>query len=74
MKQNFETQFYRPDFQATTPYERAAIIFNKKREVLRKLSELNRELRELQNTDADAVATARGDVPVRHRPGRSKQK
>lgn len=68
------TNFYRPDVRENATYVRAARIFNEKREILQKLSELNRELRDLQDTDADAVAAARTDVPFRNRPGRTKGK
>jgi hypothetical protein len=58
----------RPDARATPAYARATTIFIEKRELL-----LNRELRELSNVDADAVAAARIDVPFRGTPGRQKR-
>jgi hypothetical protein len=63
----------RADARSSAHYARAAIIFNEKREILRRLSELNLELRNLTEQDADAVTAARMDVPFRHPAGRPKR-
>jgi hypothetical protein len=57
---------FRPDERCSTSYERATIIFNGKREIFRRLSELNLELRNLAAQYAGAVIAARIDVPFRH--------
>jgi hypothetical protein len=63
----------RCDARANALYTRAASIFNEKREILRRLSELHLELRSLAEQDADAVTAARMDVPFRHPAGRPKR-
>jgi hypothetical protein len=63
----------KPDARTNASYARAAIIFNEKREIYHRLSELNVELRSLVQQDADAVTAARLDVPFRHPDGRSKR-
>lgn len=63
----------RPDARINASYARAAIIFNEKREIYYRLSELNLELRNLVEQDADAVKAARMDVPFRHPDRRSKR-
>lgn len=65
-------QFLRPDARTTPAYARAKTIFNEKRELFIKMNELNRELREISQDDADAVTAARLDVPFRRTPGRQK--
>ena len=63
----------RADARSSACYERAVVIFNEKREILRRLSELHLELRGLTEQDADAVTAARMDVPFRHPAGRPKR-
>lgn len=48
------------------------MLFNEKREVFAKLSEINRKLRDLHEQSPDAVVAARNDVPFRNPPGRQK--
>ena len=68
------TNFLRSDARVSASYARAVNIFAEKREIFARLGELNRELRELQHLDADAVAAARIDIPFRSSPGRKKSK
>jgi hypothetical protein len=63
----------RADARTNASYARAARIFNEKREIFRKLSELNRELLNLAEQDADAVTAARIDVPFRYPDGHRKR-
>lgn len=56
----------------TDAYSEARSLFDEKREVFLRLSEINRRLRDLQEHDPDAVVTARCDVPFRNPPGRQK--
>jgi hypothetical protein len=67
-----EHHFLRWDARTNAPYARAAVIFNEKTAILCRLSELNLELRNLVEQDADAVTAARMDVPFRHPAGRPK--
>ncbi len=56
----------------TDAYSQARSLFDEKREVFLRLSEINRKLRDLQEQEPDAVVTARSDVPFRNPPGRQK--
>jgi hypothetical protein len=56
----------------TDAYSEARSLFDEKREVFLRLSEINRRLRDLQEHAPDAVVTARSDVPFRNPPGRQK--
>jgi hypothetical protein len=70
---NAKHHLLRLDVRINASYARAAIIFNEKREIYDRLSELNFELRSLVQQDADAVTAARLDVPFRHPDKRSKR-
>ena len=61
------------DDDALATYEKAVAYFGEKREILERLSQINRELRKLQTLDADIVAEALADVPFRKSPGRTKK-
>lgn len=56
----------------TDAYSQARSLFDEKREVFLRLSEINRKLRDLQEQEPGAVITARCDVPFRNPPGRQK--
>ena len=56
----------------TDAYSQARSLFDEKREVFLRLSEINRRLRDLQEQEPDAVVAARSDVPFRNPPGRQK--
>ena len=56
----------------THAYSQARSLFDEKREVFLRLSEINRRLRNLQEQEPDAVVAARSDVPFRNPPGRQK--
>lgn len=58
--------------RSTDAYGKAKVLFNEKREVFLKLTEINRKLRDLHSESPDAVIAARNDVPFRNRPGRQK--
>ena len=53
-------------------YIRARTLFDEKREVFSRLSEINRKLRDLHEEAPEAVVAARNDVPFRNPPGRQK--
>jgi hypothetical protein len=58
--------------RTTDAYSQARSLFDEKREVFLRLSEINRRLRDLQEQAPDAVVAARTDVPFRNPPGRQK--
>jgi len=58
--------------RTTDAYSQARVLFDEKREVFLRLSEINRRLRDLQELAPDAVIAARSDVPFRNPPGRQK--
>lgn len=60
------------DADALMTYEKAVAYFAEKRAILKRLNEINRELRKLHELDADIVAVALDDVPFRNSPGRRK--
>lgn len=58
--------------RATDAYSQARSLFDEKRAVFMKLSEINRKLRDLREQEPDAVLAARDDVPFRNPRGRQK--
>lgn len=58
--------------RSTDAYEKAKLLFDEKREVFSKLTEINKKLRDLQIESPEAVVAARNDVPFRNPPGRQK--
>lgn len=53
----------------TVMYSKAATLFEQKRELMKRLNEINRTVRDLRQQNADAVSVARADVPFRNTPG-----